>query len=163
MLRWEDRRTAQDAADLAGRLWSVQVSLPEPPTEVTFDSAADCGVRPEDLVAEDYWACQQLAQQARAVGHAALLVPSAALPGTRTLVLFGPRVLIAWQLPGVDPHLDVSAGVSANRAGVPLAVLPQVRWRGAQHVGLQAWQAGTPLRFLEPVTTPLPRAASPTP
>lgn len=163
VLRWEDRRTAQEAAELAGRVWSVQVSLPEPPAEITFDAAADWGVSAEELVAEDYRACQQLAQQAKADRHAALLVPSAALPGTRTLVLFGPRVLIAWQLLAVDPHLDVPAAVTADGAGPPLAVLPHVRWRGAAHAGLQAWQGGTPLSFLEPVPTPLPRAPSPTP
>lgn len=121
---------------------------------MTFENAETLGVTPEDLVAEDYAACQDLADRARADGELALNVPSAALPGTNNLILLGPRVLIPWQLAPVDSGLDTPAAVTADHARAPLAVLPHVRWRGAPHAGLDAWKTGHPLIFLEPVPTP---------
>ena len=82
-------------------------------------------------------------------------MPSAALPGTSTLVVLGPRVLIPWQLEPIDVDIDLAAAVTADRAGPPLAVLPYIRWRGSSHAGLDAWRAGAPSDFLEPVPTPI--------
>ena len=153
LLRWEDRNTPADVADLSGRVWSVRVMLPDPPRTIGFDDAAALGVAPEDLVAEDHAACRDLADDARGSGELAIIVPSAALPGTSTLVLLGPRVLIPWQLQPIDIDIDVPAAVIADRAGPPLAVLAYVRWRGSSHAGLDAWRAGGPADFLEPVPT----------
>lgn len=153
MLRWEDRREPDDVAELLGRVWSVKVTLPDAPRNIGFGDAASLGTAAADLVSEDHTACRDLADQHRANGELALLVPSAALPGTQTLVLLGPRVLIPWQLKPIDLDIDVPAAVTADRAGPPLAVLPHVRWRGASHAALLAWQAGNPYEFLEPVPT----------
>lgn len=155
VLRWEDRRTVEEAADLTSRLWSIRLRLAQPPVRVTFDEASQHGLRPEDLVAEDHRSCQQLAEQVRAAGATALVVPSAALPGTESLIVFGPRVLLPWAVDAVDPEVDVPGAVTADRAGAPLAVLPHVRWRGTEHTGLTAWRAGSGRPFLEPVPTPL--------
>lgn len=46
------------------------------------------GVEEEDLVADDYGVCQGLADAARAADLDGLLVPSAGLPGERTLAVF---------------------------------------------------------------------------
>lgn len=155
LLRWEHRNTPADASDLSGRVWSVRVMLPQAPRTIGFDDAAALGAAPADLVAEDYTVCQGLADQARANGELALVVPSAALPGTSTLLLLGPRVVIPWQLEPIDLDVDVPAAATADHAGPPLAVLPHVRWRGSPHAGLAAWRAGDTLTFLEPVPTPI--------
>lgn len=155
LLRWENRTTPADAADLRGRVWSVRVLLPDPPRVLGFEDAAGLGVSPDDLVAEDHTVCQELADQARRDGELAMIVPSAALPGTRTLVLLGARVLIPWQLEPIDADVDVPAAVTADRAGPPVALLAHVRWRGSPHAGLDAWRTGAGTDFLEPVPTPL--------
>jgi hypothetical protein len=155
MLRWSERRTEQEAAELRTRLWSVRLSLANPPRRITFHDAAELGIDPGDLVAEDYTVCQDLADEARQRGDSALIVPSAALPGTDSLVLFGARTLSPWHLPPIDMDLDVPAAVASDRAGSPLAVLPYVRWRGNVHQGLSEWQAGRSHAFLEPTPTPM--------
>ena len=155
ILRWDDRQSPQDVADVRGRVWSARLTLSEEPRRIDFDDASGLGVNPDDLVAEDYTVCQDLADEARNRGEAALIVPSAALPGTSTLVVLGPRVLIPWQLEPIDVDIDLAAAVTADRAGPPLAVLPYIRWRGSSHAGLDAWRAGAPSDFLEPVPTPI--------
>ena len=153
LLRWDDRRTPEEVLDLLGRVWSVRVRLPDQPRTIDFQGIGAAAASPEDLVSEDYASCQRLAADARAAGELALIVPSAALPGTNTIVLFGPRVLIPWELEPIDLDVDLAAAVTAERASGPLAVLPHVRWRGAPHAGLAAWQAGQPYVFLEPTPT----------
>ncbi len=156
LLRWEGRQSPGELADLRARIWSVRVSLPDVPRAIDFDTATAEGACPEGLVSEDYSHCQELGDAARAANQPALIAPSAALPGTETLVLFGPRILIAWQLEPIDVDIDLAAAVSAEGSRVPRAVLPHVRWRGETHAGLDAWEAGEPYAFLESVPTPLP-------
>jgi hypothetical protein len=156
VLRWDDRRTEREAAELSSRLWSVRVGLSAEPRRITFDDAPSLGIEADDLVSEDYTVCQDVADEARAAHQSALLVPSAALPGTETLVILGPRALTAWQVPPVDVEVDVPAAVTADDAGAPQAVLPHVRWRGTAHRGLADWKTGTSADFFEPTPTPLP-------
>jgi hypothetical protein len=155
LLRWSDRRTEREAAELSTRLWSVRLGLEEPPRRITFADAAQLGIDASDLVAEDFTDCQELADEARRRGDSSLIVPSAALPGTETLVVLGARALSPWHLAPVDATVDVPAAVASDRAGSPLAVLPFVRWRGDPHLALSEWQAGRPYLFLEPTPTPL--------
>lgn len=154
MLRWEDRRTPHDATALQTRVWALRVRIDGPVQRVTFDNAPLHGLTADDLVSESYAACQQLGRTMRASGVSALIVPSAALPGAENLVVLGPRVMTAWLVDPVD-EVDVPAAVAADRAGAPLAVLPHVRWRSASHAALDAWGAGHPFRFHEPVPTPM--------
>lgn len=155
MLRWSDRRTERAAAELSTRLWSVRLVLPDPPRRITFDDADGMGIDAGDLVSDDYTVCQELADEARGRGDSALVVPSAALPGTETVVVLGARTLSPWHLEPVDIGLDVPAAVTSDRAGSPLAVLPYVRWRGERHAGLSEWRSGRPYTFLEPTPTAL--------
>lgn len=105
-------------------------------------------------MSEDYTASQALAASARSAAVDALVVPSAALPGTSNLVLLGPRVMSQWLMEPVD-DVDVPSAVAADRAGAPLAVLPHVRWRGEPHAALDAWRAGASFTLPEAVTTPV--------
>jgi hypothetical protein len=76
-------------------------------------------------------------------------VPSAALPGTNNVVLFGERAAAPY---GVDPvsPVDVPAAITADRARPPLGLLGRVRRRGAPCAALEAWRADEPFRFVEP-------------
>ncbi len=87
----EIRKRAAGHPVLPHRLARIQVhlqrvlDLTDPATVTTL------GLRPEQLMAEDWQPTQQLAAQARAAGFEALLVPSAVGPG-RNLVVFSDRL-----------------------------------------------------------------------
>ena len=74
------------------RIWGARLSFDEGEVlDVTYDWACDWDqVAPEDLVSDDLYPCQLFADWARE-RYVALQVPSAALPGTQNLVVFGSR------------------------------------------------------------------------
>jgi RES domain len=108
---------------------------------VTFDTAEDWGFAAEALVDDDRTACQEFGDVVRST-YDALVVPSAALPGTRNLVLFGARLAAPHGARPVDPDLDVPVAVTAEGSQPPTVLLALVRHLGDLHPGLQAWQAG---------------------
>ena len=80
---------------------------------------------------------------------AGLIVPSAALPGTQNIVLFGARVASGYLARPLSA-LDVPASITAE-AGRPPESLPEiVRYRGEPHPELVAHELGRPFRFTEP-------------
>ena len=119
--------------------------------EVTFENSEAFGVTPDELVADDWAACQAMAERARADGVAGLIVPSAALPGTRNLVLFGPRIASPYLISPIDPSLDSPTAHAAEGSVPPGELFGLVRWHGEPHVALESWRAGLPFRFLDPM------------
>jgi hypothetical protein len=141
-----------DPDDLVLNLWAVDIDV-EAVVRVDFDSCAALGLAPEELVGEDYAPTQQLAADVSATGVPGMVVPSAALPGTDNLILFGPRVACAYLGPpfSLDEiptgHLSDGARVSAEIAGL-------VRWMGTPHTTLQHWRAtGATERLVDPLAT----------
>jgi hypothetical protein len=144
-LRAEDLR---EPALVAQRVWVMGVAL-DGLRRVGFADAAGHGLRPGDLVSDDHRGCRRLAGRLREQGARGLIVPSAALPGTDNLVLFGPRVSSPWIRTALGP-LDVPAGMTADRARPPAGFERFVRYRGDEHAGLEAWRAGEELDFVDP-------------
>jgi hypothetical protein len=138
----------RDVALVAHRVWAARVDL-RGVRRVGFGDARAHGLRPGDLVSDDHRACRRLAARLRADGASGLIVPSAALPGTENLVLFGPRVSSPWSL-DARGGLDVPAGMTADRAQPPAGFERQVRYAGDPHAGLEAWRAGEETVFVEP-------------
>lgn len=97
ILRFHNVTDPREAAELRLRPWVAQVHLPEGTIEVDFDNAPRFGISPDALVDEDHSRCQKWAAS---LSVPAMIVPSAALPGTKNLILFGPRVRVRY---GVDP------------------------------------------------------------
>jgi hypothetical protein len=127
---------------ISSRVWAGTFALPDSAVaEVTFDTAGEWEMVPEALVDDDRTACQELGDAVRS-SYDALVVPSAALPGTRNLVVFGARLAAPYGAPPVDPDLDVPVAVTAEGSHPPASLLTLVRHRGDAHPGLQAWQAG---------------------
>ena len=94
-----------------------------------------------------------MADRLRASGAAGTIVPSAALPGTENLVLFGPRVAHPYLW---EPFSDIECptGHLTDGARAPAEVAPLVRWIGAPHAALERWKAGRKLvPFAEPAAT----------
>jgi len=78
-------------------------------------------------------------------------VPSAALPGTWNVIVFGQRVLAPYLPDPFDRLLDVPGSLAAAGARALDELVPAVRpLEQAQHDGYDAWQAGETFEFAEP-------------
>jgi RES domain-containing protein len=147
LMRNADLRTPEQVRALRMRTWALDVPVDDL-QKISFDTAENFGISAEELVGDDRRACQRLAARLREQ-LPGLIVPSAALPGTRNLVVFGPRVAAPYPSEPAS-RLDIPAGVTAE-AGRPLvSLLDIVRFTGDPHPALDAWQRGTTFTFVEP-------------
>jgi len=147
LMRRADLRTAEQVRGVQARTWALEIPIETLP-EITFDSADQFGITAEDLVSDDHRACQQLAGALRG-DIPGLIVPSAALPGTRNVVLFGPHVAAPYLIRPAS-SLDIPASVTADGGRPPTSLLSVVRLVGQIHPALAAWRQGTDFRFVEP-------------
>jgi RES domain len=154
LLRNEDRRTRDRALLMRYPLWAVRVELSDEPLELTFANAPEFGLRPEDLVADDHGPCRAFAARLREEGPRAFIAPSAALPGTRNLVVLEPRVLVSWNQVPVD-EIDWPGSLAAQDGRCPEGLWDVVHYRegDTQHAGLAAWEGGEDFVFEEPEVT----------
>ena len=147
-LRGSNLRSADQLALVRHRTWALRLDVGGL-ARIGFGDAAAHGLRPGDLVSDDLRACHRLADRLREAGAPGAIVPSASLPGTDNVVLFGERVSSPYLLEPVSP-VDVPASLTADGGRPPLGLLERVRRRGAPHPALDAWRAGEPFRFAEP-------------
>ena len=154
VLRSEDRRTRERALLMRYPLWALRVRLEEPPWALTFGTAPEVGLRPEELVADDPEPCRAAARRLRAGGPSVFTAPSAALPGTTNLVVLEPRVLAPWEVVPLDV-LDLPGALAAQVGRCPEGLWDLVHFRDAcaPHAGLDAWERGEELLFEEPPVT----------
>ena len=126
-----------NADDALLNLWAAAVDLEEV-VVISFDDCASHGITADELVGDDYTPTQVLADR-RTAGSQGLIVPSAALPGTESLVLFGTRLLYPYFWSPISPeevptgHLTVGARPAAEVRGL-------VRWFGDPHPALEQWK-----------------------
>jgi len=153
ILRSEDRRTRDRALLLRYPLWAIRVQLEDEPTELTFDNAGSFGLAPADLVADDQRPCQALAegQRSAADGIRAFVAPSAALPGTRNLVVLDAAVVTGYEVDPVGPE-DLPTAMAAQGGRCPDDLWTLVHYRGAgtPHPAFDAWDGGDEFVFAEP-------------
>ncbi|SOX55773.1 RES domain-containing protein [Mycobacterium ahvazicum] len=127
-----------DPDDLLLNLWTATVNIE--PTRVDFDDCATYGLTPDELVGDDYAPTQALAAAVRRNGADAMIVPSAALPGTHNLILFDVRLLIPFLGLPVAPE-DIPTGHLTDGARPAAEVAAHVRWRGTPHSAADQWNA----------------------
>jgi hypothetical protein len=151
LLRNEDRRTREQAVLMRYPLWALRLRFDEPPLELTFDNARDLGLNADDLVADDHAPCRALAQTFRAGGPGAFIAPSAALPGTKNLVVLEPHVLAPWNQVPID-EIDWPGSLASQDGRCPEGLWDLVHYRGTRrkHAGFEAWENGDDLMFEEP-------------
>jgi hypothetical protein len=137
MIRVDGATSLEHLRDVQLRLWAAQVIIDDL-IEVDFDNAPDHGIDPEALVGEDYEPTQALARRLRLNGADGLIAPSAALPGTQTVVIFGPKLLFPYLYDPIDVEQVPTAHVADSSP--PNELLPHVRHRGDLHASLSAWQ-----------------------
>jgi RES domain-containing protein len=147
LMRNHDLRTHAQVLAVRVRTWALKVDTEDLP-EITFDDAGEFGIDAAELVSDDPEPCRSLADRLRATA-AGLVVPSAALPGTRNIVLFGARVAGPYLVEPISP-VDVPAGITAH-GGRPIRTLIDLtRYRRERHRALEAWRRGDSFVFEEP-------------
>lgn len=151
ILRNEDRRTRDRALLMRYPLWAIRTQLDDQPFDLTFDRAGQFGLAAEDLVSDDHGPCRSLAQSFRAAGPAAFTAQSAALPGTKNLVVLEPRVLTSWEQVPVD-EIDWPGALASQDGRCPEGLWDRVHYRSAdtRHAALEAWESGVDFVFEEP-------------
>jgi RES domain-containing protein len=148
LMRNNDLRTPAQLAAVRVRTWALDANLDEL-EEITFENAERYGIAAADLVADDHDACQALGGESRSRGVLGLIVPSAALPGTRNVVLFGPRVAAPY-LTSVVSSVDIPASITAEDGRPPTTMINVVRFVGDRHGALEGWSTGVEFEFVEP-------------
>ena len=119
-------------------LWAAVLDV-DAATRVDFDDCARYGLTPDGLVGDDDTPTRVLADTIRDSGATAMIVPSAVLPGTHNLILFGARVLNPFLSAPLTPD-EVPTGPLTDAARAPAEVAPHVRWFGAPHKAAQQWK-----------------------
>jgi RES domain-containing protein len=139
LLRAERLRTEAEAATLKTDLWELRVDEGAVADYRTFDRAEAAGFPPEALIDDDHERCRAEAEYLRRHNVRGLLVPSAALPGSIGLVLFGPRVSVEW-----SATAGLAAMVPARRLAQgppPSGLAAKVRHYGEPHWMLDEFRA----------------------
>lgn len=143
-------RTLDALLRVQARTWALR--LPQDHiVELTYGNAPEFDLDPFALVSDDWGPCQDFADHCRQEPHLPerFITPSAALPGTRNLVVLGPRVAIPYD---TDPigEVDVPASLTADKGRPIHTLLREVRHFGDPHAEFEAWRVGNPFRFEKP-------------
>jgi RES domain-containing protein len=137
ILRHEDLRTQADAATYTTTIWQLRIDEGAVVDYSSFGRSEAAGFPAEALVEDDHERCQAEATWLRSRGIRGLLSPSAALPGSVNLTLFGPRVAIAW-----DASVSLASTIPAGRLTTghpPGDLVSRVRYFGQPHSALVAY------------------------
>jgi hypothetical protein len=127
-----------DPDDVILNLWAAVVDI----DDVTHVDFADCeryGHTADELVGDDYRATQALGDAVGASGATAMVVPSAALPGTHNLIVFGVRLLHPFLWEPLMPE-ETPTGHLTDGARAAAEVVSHVRWFGAPHTAAEQWK-----------------------
>lgn len=145
-LRTNDLRDTDRLSERRLRIWVLEIDLPDAVT-IDFDNAGEYGLEPDDLVGDDHGPCQLFAERIQLEPSLprTIIVPSAALPGTRNAIIFGERVRIPYGWKPIE-DVDVPACVIAERSQPPNGISSLVRYEGDEHAELSAWQRGDPFQ-----------------
>ena len=154
MLRNLNRRTADQARTLRLPIWTFRLVLDEDPVDVSFDTAGDYGLDPEDLVADDQSATRALGAALYDRGVASFIAPSAALAGTHNLIVLRPAAIIDYHAAPIDPE-DWPAALAAQHGRCPEGLWDSAHYRGAgtTHAALDGWRSGDEFEFVQPEVT----------
>jgi RES domain-containing protein len=116
-------RTPEAARRLDLRTWALKV--PEDGLiELEFD---------DRWVADDWSACQELGDMLRESGRRGVIAPSAALPGTKNVILFGPFSASPYDL---SIRIgEIPASITGEHGCALETLVALVRFRGQRHPG----------------------------
>lgn len=143
----------EELRQLRRNVFALRVRL-EHVVELSFEVAAAGGMDPGALVGppSSYPVCSEWlgTMAAGAAQLDGLLVPSAALPGTRTLVIVGKRHPFPY-LSTARRALDIPCAAAGLAAHPVTTLAGRIRPLDAtDHPELSAWRAGREYRFVQP-------------
>jgi RES domain-containing protein len=145
LVRSEDLRDVEEARELRVSIWELRVdegaivdfSDPEQVEEQGFSWAG--------LLTDEWDECQAEGLEIVAGGGRGVLAPSASLPGSRCLTLFGPRTEIAWKS---EPRLAIQIPARHIFRGEPgNGVVRDTRFFGDRHPERKAAAPAPPRNF----------------
>ncbi len=138
LLRHEGLREEAALDMLRATLWVARWSVGPLADLGTFENAERWGVDPRVLIEDDQRRCRGIARELRERAFAGVLTPSAALPGSVTLVVFRPRILAAFD---AAPRLSAYVPADVAAIGRPRRGLAaRVRHFGERHAGFEAFR-----------------------
>jgi hypothetical protein len=150
----------EDWLEIRGEIWALRLVPADEPEEVNFDRAAAgdllTPISPDELTADDPTACRALAEAHRSTPGAArvIRVPSAALPGTDNIVVFGARRMIRYEaIPLREAQVPAAIAAVNGRGAEDLFRL--VRRKGDPHAAYEAWASGSDYELPLISTVPL--------
>jgi hypothetical protein len=147
-MRSNSLRRPEQVREVRERTWALRLELHDLP-ELGFSDAHEFGVDPAELVSDDPSECRTLAARLREDAVPGVIVPSAALPGTMNVVLFGGRVGAPYLIAPIGA-VDIPASITAQDGRPIIGLLDRVRFYGDPHSGFDAWRHGDELVFDEP-------------
>jgi RES domain-containing protein len=137
LIRAEELRTEDEVTLIRMPMWVADLHVAKIADYGDFDKAKAAGFSPEALIDDNYTFCQEEGQRLRGLGFKGVIAPSAALPGSTNLTLFGPRVAASWESP---PILASSIPTHQIAVGSPPAgIVGRVRFRGERHETFGDW------------------------
>jgi RES domain-containing protein len=128
ILRHEDLRSEEATSHYRSTVWQLQVDSDLIVDYRTFELAEAAGFDAEALVEDGHERCQAEAVWLRDRGARGLLSPSAALPGSINLTLFGPRVCVPW-----DTKVELASSMPVQKLTTgqpPTGLTHRVRYYG---------------------------------
>jgi RES domain-containing protein len=130
-VRHEDLRQPEDAGEVRLALWQLRLMEGAVLDLSSPEKAGDQGVAWDDLVADDWRACQQLARDVLAEGGRGVIAPCAALPGSLSLTVFGARSEIGWN---AERRLAIQVPAREISRGAPgVGVVRSARFFGCAY------------------------------
>lgn len=131
LVRAEELHSEQEMALVRMPMWIVEVHVQRIADYETFEKAEKAGFPPEALIDDDHSRCQEEGKRLREAGFQGVLAPSAALPNSLNLTLFGPRIASTWRrrplLASSIPAMRIAVGAP------PEGIVGRVRHRGEKH------------------------------
>lgn len=131
LIRAEGLRSEREVSLIRMPMWAAEVHVQRVADYSSFEKAEAAGFSAEALIDDDRSRCQEEGGRLRGAGVQGVLAPSAALPGSLNLTLFGPRIASTWQGPALlassIPAVTVAIG------SPPEGIGPRVRHRGDRH------------------------------
>lgn len=116
VVRHEQLEELAEARQLRMGVWQLRVAEGAIADLSSPERAERQGVAWPDLVDDDWSACQELGREIAGGGGRGVLAPCAALPGSLSLTLFGPRSEIRWD---AEPRLAMQVPARAIVDGSP--------------------------------------------